>query len=122
LAYYVRASFFGCLSSPFGVAAVFGPNEACWVYATRITRRGLGSELGEARRGKVEWIPAPPEVILEMQIPTEAVLTRHDMARTFNRSLDDPWQCCDALVGWEATTEVVRLTKRRGRETGRRGS
>ena len=99
------------------------PTKHVGVHAVGMDRRGVEAERveehAEARRENAQRILARPEVILEMLTRTEAVFTRHDMARALNRYLDDPDQFRAVLAKLEASPELVRLTEGRGGEPAR---
>jgi len=99
------------------------PTKHVGVHAVGMNRRGLEAERvdehAEARAENARRILERPEVVLETLTRTEAVFTRHDMARALNRYLDDPEQFRDALVKLEASPELERLTEGRAGEPAR---
>jgi hypothetical protein len=91
------------------------PNEACRSARARDAERVADWE--EVRRKNREWIFARPEIEFETLTRTEAVFTRHDVARELNRHLDYAGEFQMALAELDASPKLVN-----GAGAGRRPS
>ena len=78
-------------------------------------RRGFEAERAEdhaeIRRENARRIVARPELVLETLTRTEAVFSRHDMAREVSRHIDDAEQFRMVLARLDASPELVRLSE-----------
>jgi Ti-type conjugative transfer relaxase TraA len=85
------------------------------VHAVGMDRRGIAADRvadwEEVRRENRERILGHPEIVFETLTRTEAVFTRHDVARELNRHFDDADEFQKVLARLDASPELVRLTE-----------
>jgi Ti-type conjugative transfer relaxase TraA len=91
------------------------PTKHVGVHAVGMDRRGIGADRiadwEEVRRENRERIVARPEIVFETLTRTEAVFTRHDVARELNRHFDDAGEFQRVLARLDASPDLVRLTE-----------
>src|SRR6185312_4301394 len=91
------------------------PTKHVGVHAVAMDRRGFEAERAEdhaeIRRENARRIVARPELVLETLTRTEAVFSRHDMAREVSRHIDDAEQFRRVLARLDASPELVRLSE-----------
>ena len=91
------------------------PTKHVGVHAVAMDRRGFEAERAEdhaeIRRENARRIVARPELVLETLTRTEAVFSRHDMAREVSRHIDDAEQFRMVLARLDASPELVRLSE-----------
>jgi Ti-type conjugative transfer relaxase TraA len=89
------------------------PTKHVGVHAVGMDRRGIDAERvaewEEVRRENRERIHARPEIVFETLTRTEAVFTRHDVARELNRHFDDAGEFQGVLARLDASPDLVQL-------------
>src|SRR5260363_1399 len=91
------------------------PTKHVGVHAVHMHRRGIASERVAAhekiKAENARRIMARPELILDKLTRTEAVFSRHDVARELHRYMDDPNTYQTVLARLESSAELVVLVE-----------